>query len=49
MIIAERAWDPSRKSHHYVTFYLIEIGLPGNPFREILRLIDEARPKPALV
>ncbi len=31
----------------YVTFQLAEVAVPRNLFREILRLIDGLRPKPA--
>ena len=30
----------------YVTFQLVEVAVPGNLFREILRLIDDLRPRP---
>ncbi len=33
----------------YVTFKLAEVAVPRNPFREILRLIEELRPRPARV
>ncbi len=33
----------------YVTFQLAEVAVPRNLFREILRRIDELRPKPAPV
>ncbi len=31
----------------YVTFQLAEVAVPRNLFREILRLIDDLRPRPA--
>ncbi len=33
----------------YVTFRLAEVAAPRNLFREILRLIDDLRPRPAPV
>ncbi len=31
----------------YVTFQLAEVAVPRNLFREILRRVDESRPRPA--
>ncbi len=31
----------------YVTFQLAKVAVPGNLFREILRRIDDLRPRPA--
>ncbi len=36
------------KHSSYVTFQLAEVAVPRDLFREILRLIDTLRPKPAL-
>ena len=37
------------KHSSYGTFQLAEVAVSRDPFREILRLIDTLRPKPALV
>ncbi len=30
----------------YVMFQMVEVAVPHDPFREILRLIDDLRPRP---
>ncbi len=40
--------DAKVLSHgRYVTFQLAEVAVPRNLFREILRRVDELRPRPA--